>query len=44
MRGQQLARISIAPFQYNPVTNELKVITKMEVKVVFKNTDISSSP
>ena len=29
MRGQQLARISIAPFQYNPVTNELKVITKM---------------
>jgi len=41
MRGQQLARISIAPFQYNTVTNELKVITKMEVKVVFKNTDIS---
>jgi hypothetical protein len=42
MRGQQLARISISPFQYNPVTNELKVITKMEVKVVFKNTDISA--
>jgi hypothetical protein len=39
MRGQQLARISIAPFQYNPVTNELKVVTKMEVKVIFKNTD-----
>ena len=39
MRGQQLARISIAPFQYNPVTNELKVITKMEVKVIFKNID-----
>ena len=42
MRGQQLARISISPFQYNPVTNELKVVTKMEVKVVFKNTDISA--
>ena len=42
MRGQQLARISIAPFQYNPVTNELKVITKMEVKVVFKNTNVSA--
>ena len=41
MRGQQLARISIAPFQYNPVTNQLKVVTKMEVKVVFKNTNIS---
>ena len=39
MRGQQLARISIAPFQYNPVTNELKVITKMEVKIIFKNID-----
>jgi len=42
MRGQQLARISVAPFQYNPVTNELKVVTKMEVKVVFKNTDITA--
>ncbi|MBT4880977.1 MAG: T9SS type A sorting domain-containing protein [Flavobacteriales bacterium] len=42
MRGQQLARISVAPFQYNPVTNELKVVTKMEVKVIFKNTDITA--
>jgi hypothetical protein len=39
MRGQQLARISISPFQYNPITNELKVVTKMEVKVIFKNTN-----
>jgi hypothetical protein len=42
MRGQQLARISIAPFQYNPNTNQLKVITKMEVKVIFKNIDIAA--
>lgn len=42
MRGQQLARISVAPFQYNPVTNQLKVVTKLEVKVIFKNTDITS--
>ena len=42
MRGQQLGRISIAPFQYNPVTNQLKVVTKMEVKVVFENTDITA--
>ena len=42
MRGQQLARISIAPFQYNPVTNELKVITKMEVKIIFKNIDLEA--
>ena len=40
MRGQQLARISVAPFQYNPTTSELKVITKLEVKVLFKNLDL----
>ena len=37
MRGQQLARLSVAPFSYNPTTNELKVITKLEVKIIFKN-------
>lgn len=42
MRGQQLARISISPFKYNPVTNQLKVITKLEVKIEFKNTNIAS--
>ena len=40
MRGQQLARLSVAPFTYNPVTNELKIITKLEVKVLFKNIDL----
>ena len=39
MRGQQLARLSVAPFQYNPTTNELRVITKLEVKIVFENID-----
>ena len=42
MRGQKLARMSISPVSYNPVTNEIKVITKAEVKVIFKNVDISS--
>ena len=40
MRGQQLARLSVSPFTYNPVTNELKVITKLEVKIIFKNIDL----
>ena len=40
MRGQQLARLSVAPFQYNPTTNELKVITKLEVKITFNNIDL----
>ena len=39
MRGQQLARLSVAPFEYNPATNQLKIITKLEVKVSFKNID-----
>ena len=42
MRGQNLARLSISPVSYNPVTNQIKVITKAEVKVIFKNIDISS--
>ena len=39
MRGQQLARISISPFKYNATTNELKVITKLEAKITFKDID-----
>ena len=39
MRGQQLARLSVAPFSYNPTTNELKIVTKLEVKIIFKNID-----
>ena len=42
MRGQQLARLSVSPFSYNPTTNELKVVTKVEVKVIFKNIDINA--
>ena len=42
MRGQQLARLSVSPFSYNPTTNELKIVTKIEVKVVFKKNDISA--
>ena len=40
MRGQKLARISVAPFQYNPTTNTLKVITKLEAKIVFNDIDL----
>lgn len=41
MRGQKLARLSISPVSYNPVTNQIKVVTKAEVKVIFKNIDVS---
>ena len=39
MRGQEMARLNISPFSYNPVTNELKIISKIEVKILFKNAD-----
>ena len=42
MRGQQLARITISPFKYNPVKNQIRVVTKMEIRIIFKNIDITS--
>ena len=39
MRGQQLARLSVAPFSYNPNTNQLKVVTRLEVKITFNDID-----
>ena len=43
MREVQLARIIISPISYNPLTNEIEVITKLEVEVNFsvKNKPIS---
>ncbi|MDG1427172.1 MAG: C25 family cysteine peptidase [Flavobacteriales bacterium] len=42
MRGQQLARLSLSPFKYNPTTNDLVITTKLEVNVNFKNIDFES--
>lgn len=42
IRGQQIARLNILPFSYNPVTNQLKIITKIEAKVVFKDADLAA--
>ena len=36
MRGRRLARLSINPFSYNPFTNEINVVTKLEVKISFQ--------
>ena len=35
MREVQLARIIISPISYNPLTNEIEVVTKLEVEVNF---------
>ena len=42
MRGQQLARLLISPFSYNPSNNQLKIVTKIEVKLIFKNINIEN--
>ena len=44
MREVQLARIIISPISYNPLTNKIEVITKLEVEVNFsvKNKPINN--
>lgn len=42
IRGQTMGRLDISPFSYNPITNKLKIINKLEVKIVFRNTDSKS--
>ena len=39
LRGVQMARLTIAPFKYNPVTNELMVFNNLEVQVDFGDAD-----
>jgi len=37
MRGKSIARLQIAPFSYNPLTNELKVIEDLDFGLNFEN-------
>ncbi|MCF8457420.1 MAG: hypothetical protein K9H62_15950, partial [Bacteroidales bacterium] len=39
MRGVQLGRLRIHPVQYNPVTNQLRVLNNLEVEVHFYKAD-----
>ena len=41
MRGRRLVQLQIAPFQYNPVQNALKVTYKMEIEIHFKDANAS---
>ncbi len=43
MRGRQLARLTIAPFKYNPVKNIIEVLNELEVEVRFENADFAAS-
>jgi hypothetical protein len=43
LRGVTLARLTIAPVQYNPVTNTLRVYEEIEATVQFTGTDIPAT-
>jgi len=43
MRGIKLARLSISPFSYNPISNELKIISSISLQVRFLNADIEAT-
>ena len=40
MRGIRIGRLNIAPIQYNPVKNKIKVFNNIEVEIQFIGTDI----
>lgn len=41
MRCYNIARLDIAPVKYNPVTNTIRVYSDLEVKVTFREADMS---
>ena len=43
MRGVDIGRLNIAPVQYNPVTNSIKVYENLHFEVTFTNADLSKT-
>ena len=43
MRGVQMGRLRIHPVQYNPVTNQLRVLNNLEVEVTFHKGDYAAT-
>lgn len=41
MRSTRMARIDLNPISYNPVTGTIRVITAMEIEVIFSNGDMA---
>lgn len=39
MRGAKIGRLTVNPFQYNPVENKLKIINNLSIEIVFNNTN-----
>ena len=43
MRGVIIGRLTINPVQYNPATNQLKIMRNIRIKVIYKNADVSQT-
>ena len=43
LRNINMGRISIAPFEYNPVSGQLKVCTQLDVEISFVNSNIPNT-
>ena len=43
LRGARLATLYIAPVQYNPVQNAIKVYDHLKIRVTFRNGDMSAT-
>ena len=43
MRAKKLARLELAPIQYNPATGTIRVYSQLDVKISFENADIEKT-
>lgn len=43
MRGVHLARVEISPVLYNPVTNQVRIYSDLNVRIDFNNADIDET-
>jgi len=43
MRGERLARLNIAPVQYNPVTNTIRVYNDIVVEITYPGADVAQT-
>ena len=43
MRGLRVARLDIAPVQYNPVTGMIRIYTEIEAEIVFSGADVMTT-
>ncbi|MBT3208444.1 MAG: hypothetical protein HN704_10280 [Bacteroidetes bacterium] len=41
MRGVQVGKLIVSPFQYNPVENSMKILHNIELKITFENANVS---